>query len=174
MKQSTIILLLGLLCGIWQWLAPPQSYKRTHVTESYHWPQSFEGKTLTALTMTDMEREFGKGFPGEIGNFLCGDQQIIMRYVTRATRKLHPAADCLRASGHHIGEVKIHADMDGNHWAGCEAVKAGQRLFLRERIVEIGNVHAEWSDVSSWYWHALLAPDEGPWLAITVISQVDN
>jgi len=146
MKQSTIILLLGLLCGIWQWLAPPQSYKRTHVTESYHWPQSFEGKTLTALTMTDMEREFGKGFPGEIGNFLCGDQQIIMRYVTRATRKLHPAAE----------------------------VKAGQRLFLRERIVEIGNVHAEWSDVSSWYWHALLAPDEGPWLAITVISQVDN
>ena len=99
-----------------------------------------------------------------------------MRYITRATRKLHPATDCLRASGHHIGEgeVKVHTDTHGHHWSGCEATKSGKRFFLRERIISLNNEDKEWCDVSSWYWSALTEPHQGPWLAITVISRVEN
>lgn len=171
MSHSLIIFLLGINCGVWQWLAPPQTTTSTRQKTHFQWPNSFEGKPLTPLPMTTMEREFGKDFPGAIGNFRCGNAQVILRHVTRATRKLHPAADCLRASGHSIQPVKIHTDAEGHHWAGCHASKGGQKFFLRERIVQIGNESAVWTDVSSWYWHASIAADRGPWLSITVITQ---
>ena len=174
MNQSLAIFLLGLTCGLWQWFAPPQRTQNTDIPNSYQWPESFEGEPLTQVAITDMEHEFSKGFPGEIGNFICHDKQVIMRYVTRATRKLHPATDCLRASGHHIGEVKVHTDTHGHHWSGCKTIKSGEQFFLRERITSINNDDKEWCDVSSWYWSALTEPHQGPWLAVTVISRVEN
>lgn len=171
MKHSLIIFLLGSFCGVFQWLAPEKSAPTKPEQGGYQWPTTFEGVIITPLPMTAMEKEFGKDFPGAIGNFRCGDQQIILRHVTRATRKLHPAAHCLRAAGHSIGPVKIHTDADGHHWSGCYTGKGEKKYFLRERIVQIGGKQAEWTDVSSWHWHALLAPNEGPWLSITVISE---
>jgi len=171
MNHSLIIFLLGISCGILQWVAPPQATASTQQESNYQWPSSFEGKPLTPLPMTAIEREFEKDFPGAIGNFRCGEAQVILRHVTRATRKLHPAADCLRASGHSIDPVKIHTDADGHHWAGCHANKGGKRYFLRERIIQLNDKSAEWTDVSSWYWHAHMTPNSGPWLSITVISQ---
>jgi len=166
--------LLGSVCGLWQWLASPQQTTHGNQGNHHQWPENFEGQALTPLPMTNIAHEFGKGFPGKVGNFRCGDKQIILRYVTRATRKLHPAADCLRASGHSIGQVKIHTDADGRHWSGCEASKAGQRFFILERIIPMNSGKSEWTDVSSWHWHALLSPDNGPWLAITIISHSKN
>lgn len=174
MHHSLIIFLLGSICGIWQWLAPPQSIRHAQKPESYVWPESFEGNKLTEIPITAVEQEFSKDFPGEIANFRCGNQQVILRYVTRATRKLHSAADCFRASGYHIGSINIHTDSDKNHWSGCEVSKAGIRFFLRERIVAVDDMNTSWTDVSSWYWHALTKPDHGPWLAITVISKLEN
>ena len=164
--------MLGLTCGIWQWVSPPKSSTQTQQSRSYQWPESFDEYPLTSLPMTAVEREFSKDFPGEIANFRCNHDQVILRYVTRATRKLHPATDCFRASGYHIGNAKIHTDSKGQQWSGCEVSKNGQYFFLRERIVKTHSNDKQWTDASSWYWHALTSPDQGPWLAITVISKL--
>lgn len=171
MKQSAVIFLLGLICGVWQWLVVPPRSAASENTSTHPWPQTFEGKALVPLPVTTTEKAFAKGFPGAIGNFRCGEQQVILRYVTRATRQLHPAADCLRASGHHVEHARIYTDADGHQWSGCYASKAGRRFFLRERIVQIDDHSLAWTDVSSWYWHAQTAPHTAPWLAFTVISK---
>ena len=174
MKHSIIILIIGISCGLWQWFISPQSARQGCESTHVQWPNSFEGESLTSIPMTAVEFEFSKDFPGELANFRCADQQVILRHVTRATRKLHPAADCFRASGYHIGKVKIHTSLDLQHWSGCVVSKAGKKFFLRERIVKVDDHQSAWTDVSSWYWHALTAPKHGPWLAITVISEVND
>lgn len=171
MNLTLIIFALGLSCGIWQWLSPPKPiFKKPQLTH-YQWPDCFEGQPLTMLPMTVVEHQFAKDFPGQVASFRCDDQQVILRYITRATRKVHPAADCFRASGYHIGDVKIHTDPNQAHWSGCQVSRAGKSFFVRERIVKIGCLSNEWTDASSWYWHALTHSEQGPWLAITVISQ---
>ena len=60
------------------------------------WPNQFEGKTLTALPMTELEQRFMSDFPGKIGRFTDGEREIVIRWVTEATRKLHPASDCFQ------------------------------------------------------------------------------
>ncbi len=174
MKHSIIIFIIGLICGLSQWLVP----EKTHSTEAedvhFQWPDSFEGKQLSIIPMTAVEYEFSKGFPGALANFRCGNEQVILRHVTRATRKLHPAVDCFRASGYSVGSVKTHTRPDNEHWSGTEVIKGHERFFLRERIIKIGDPTSEWTDVSSWYWHAITAPAHGPWLAITVISRIQD
>ncbi|MGE5605927.1 MAG: hypothetical protein ACM3YE_09570, partial [Bacteroidota bacterium] len=54
------------------------------------WPRHFEGKPLNQLPLTNREREFAKDFPGCIGRFTDGNRELIIRWVTRDTRKLHP------------------------------------------------------------------------------------
>lgn len=174
MHRSIIIFLLGLSCGFWQWLQPPVASRHAPTPQQHltaPWPEHFEGQPLVPIPLTAAERAFSKDFPGTIASFRCGDQQVILRQVTRATRKLHPSADCLRASGHRLESVKLHRDVHGRHWAGCHARRGTERYFIRERIIAMENPDEEWTDVSSWFWHAQMAPDTGPWMAITLIRR---
>ena len=66
--------------------------------------------------------------------------------------------------------------------AGCSALwyigrRGGEALTVVEQIREAGGVHQSpgcgvspqsWSDVSSWYWAALLGRTRGPWWAISL------
>ncbi|BDS07686.1 hypothetical protein NT6N_27260 [Oceaniferula spumae] len=168
MSHALTIAILGLAAGVFQWLSPVMTTPNKETADQLPWPETFEGYLLTPLPMTAMEREFQRSFPGQIGNFRSGENQIILRRVTRATRKLHPATDCLKASGHRIGKASLYTDHQGGKWSGCEVSKAGQTFFVRECITSPnGKI---WTDVSSWYWHAMMHPDSGPWLASTIIS----
>lgn len=131
---------------------------------------TFDGLTLplAPLPASDAERAFAKSFPGTLSSHLWGGDQVILRRVTVATRRLHPSRDCLRAAGYETGEAITVTRPDGSTWARFYATRDGLRLVVHERIVGEGDGRS-WTDVSAWYWSALRRPLNGPWQAQTVI-----
>lgn len=133
------------------------------------WPSTFEGKTLTALPLNDMEKKFASGFPGRIARFTDGEREIIIRWVTEATRMMHPASDCFQGLGYTVKPLAGYRDERGLLWASFAATRGDERLRVYERI------HADsgesWTDVSAWYWSALRHVGSGSWWAITVAEK---
>ncbi|MDH3604730.1 MAG: hypothetical protein OEU26_34425 [Candidatus Tectomicrobia bacterium] len=130
------------------------------------WPQQFEGRPLIPLTLTAEERGFHRGFPGQVARFTDGSREIVMRWIHRPSRRLHPAADCLKAVGYQVTPKPIRMDAERRHWGCVSAQRQGKRLHVCERIYDAhGN---SWSDVSSWYWAAILGKTSGPWWASTL------
>src|SRR5439155_24588963 len=66
------------------------------------WPAEFEGRPLRPLPLTALEERFADNFPGRVGRFSDGDREIILRWVAHETRRVHPAADCFKASGYEL------------------------------------------------------------------------
>jgi hypothetical protein len=130
------------------------------------WPAQFEGEALKPLPLTERELRFGKEFPGHIGRFTDGKREVIIRWVSEATRRLHPAADCFEGIGFSIRPLPLYVDGNGSRWSSFIATRGKERLRVRERIYT--NTGESWTDVSSWYWASVQEPDLGPWWAITV------
>ena len=132
------------------------------------WPAEFEGKALTPLPLTALEEHFNADFPGKIGRFTDGKREIIVRWVTQATRKLHPASDCFQGLGYTVKPLPLHRDEKGSLWSSFAATNGKYRLRVYERV------HSDsgetWTDVSAWYWAAFQA-DSGSWWAITVAEK---
>ena len=74
------------------------------------WPTHYEGRALTELPLTQRELAFVHDFPGRVGRFSDGRREIIIRWVGAPTRRLHPAADCLRGSGYTITPMPGRTD----------------------------------------------------------------
>lgn len=131
------------------------------------WPNQFAGKPLRALPMTELEQRFMSDFPGRIGRFTDGEREIVIRWVTEPTRKLHPASDCFQGLGYSVRPLPLHRDDGGALWSSFAASKGNDRLRVYERI------HSEsgesWTDVSAWYWSAV--SENGPWWAFTVAEK---
>lgn len=132
------------------------------------WPTEFEGRTLTPVPLTELEERFNTDFPGKIARFTDGKREIVIRWVTEATRKLHPASDCFQGLGYTVKPLAMHRDEKGSLWSKFAASKGSQQLRVYERI------HADsgetWTDVSAWYWAALTKPN-GSWWAVTVAEK---
>ncbi|MEO8614986.1 MAG: exosortase/archaeosortase family protein [Luteolibacter sp.] len=133
---------------------------------------TFDGLTLPLdpLPSSPAEFAFAKSFPGTLSSHRWGDDQVILRRVTEATRRLHPSRDCLRAAGFETSDAVTVTRPDGSEWSRFSAVRDGERLLIHERIVSERDRSA-WTDVSAWYWAALRHPLNGPWQAVTVISR---
>jgi hypothetical protein len=130
------------------------------------WPTHFEGRPLRALPLGLREQRFAADFPGRIGRFTDGEREIVIRWVSRETRMLHPASDCFRGLGYSITPKPISVDSNDARWGTFVAGRGGQRLEVRERIYDgEGN---EWTDVSAWYWAAATGESRGPWWVVTV------
>ena len=132
---------------------------------------TFDGLVLPLhpLPPTDAEMAFAKSFPGTLASYQWGDDQVILRRVNEATRRLHPSRDCLRAAGFETTESITVTLGDGSRWARFSATRDGIRRTIHERITS-GRDDSAWTDVSAWYWAALGHPLNGPWQAETVIS----
>jgi len=132
------------------------------------WPSKFNGKTLTPLALNEREKSFASNFPGRIARFTDGQRELIIRWVTEPTRKLHPSSDCFQGLGYTVKPLPAHSDEHGALWARFAATKGNERLLVYEQI------HADsgktWTDVSAWYWSAL-QHDSGSWWAITVAEK---
>ncbi|HET6976523.1 MAG TPA: hypothetical protein VFI24_09395 [Pyrinomonadaceae bacterium] len=132
------------------------------------WPTTFAGKTLTPLPLNEMETSFASDFPGHIARFTDGERELIIRWVTEPTRKLHPSSDCFQGLGYPVTPLAAHRDERGTLWSRFTATKGTERLIVLEQI------HADsgqtWTDVSAWYWSAL-QHDHGSWWAITVAEK---
>ncbi len=138
--------------------------KISHTTIDF--PTEFEGKPLMELELSDREQFFLNDFPGEIRRFTDGRRELIVRFVTTPTRKLHPSSDCFSAIGYAIKPLPMKIDESQQKWACFNADKGEESLNVCERIyTENGE---SWTDVSSWYWSAISVGNEKGYWAITV------
>ncbi len=134
------------------------------------WPTQFEGRTLTQLPLSSREERFAADFPGRIARFSDGRREIIIRWVTRETRALHPASDCFKGLGYSTRSLPAHVDPAGRHWGSFQALRGDEALRVHERVFDSMD-KASWSDVSSWYWQTLMGKTSGGWWAITVAER---
>lgn len=153
-------------------LGPPPGRAETVRTGGMPEVFSFNGEQLPLqpIAPTPEEEAFSRSFPGHIGVYRWGDRQVILRRVDRATRKLHPASDCLRAAGYSTGNAVTVTLADGTRWSRFHATRRGERLTIHERVVSECNDDT-WTDIPAWFWSALNRPLNGPWRAETVISR---
>lgn len=169
MNLSHVVLVAGLGIGFLN-LRSPDPHPGSGQRSSVSWPAEFEGQPLRHLPLSTMERSFAAAFPGAIAHFQCGDRQVILRQANRATRKLHRSATCLRAAGFQTGPEAVERH-GGTPWSAYRATRGGRTIRVREQIRASRDPGATWTDVSLWFWHASLHPDEGPWLAVTVLEE---
>lgn len=141
-----------------------------HSTPVLAWPESFEGEPLTPVPPTTAEQRFGASFPGKVAQFTTTRHRLVLRQVTAGTRLLHSSADCFRGLGYEVEPAPAVHDAVGRTWSAFTARRPGHTLHVREQIAACAST-ASWSDVSAWYWAALLHPATGPWLATTVIDE---
>ena len=134
------------------------------------WPQQYEDKPLTALNLTERERAFVRGFPGEVGRFSDGTREIIIRWVESPTRRLHPAADCFKGVGYSMSPLPVKYNRDDVPMGCFMASKDSESVQVCEYIVagNMSNDSDSWSDVSSWYWQSLLSGGKGGWWSFVV------
>ena len=130
------------------------------------WPETFAGRELERVPLSEREKFFKRGFPGDIARFSDGRREIVMRWVKAPTRKLHPASDCFRAIGYKIKHLPHQTDLKGIAWGCFQATRLTESLRVCEKIFDESGT--SWTDPSSWFWAAILKKTQGPWWAITV------
>jgi hypothetical protein len=134
----------------------------------FAWPTEFEGRPLRERPLAGRDRRFAEDFPGRIGRFTDGNRELIIRFTTRATRRLHPASDCLEAIGFAIEPQPARRGPDGTSWGCFSARKQQDSLNVCEQIRDTAG--RTWPDPSSWYWSALAGGSLGPWWSTTIVE----
>lgn len=153
--------------------ATPKSTGGGHVANVFPgWPTHFEGSALTQLPLSKREERFGDDFPGRIARFTDGRREVIVRFVTDATRKLHPASDCFAGIGYRVRPLPLRVDEAGTRWGSFTAERGGEKLRVYERIY--ADAGGSWEDVSAWYWAAAGGNDPGPWWAVTIAEREEE
>lgn len=132
------------------------------------WPETFDGRALVPVAASEREARFAAGFPGRVAAFTDGDRAVVIRWVARETRKLHPALHCLRGLGYAAQPGPVWRDGGGQCWGTTVAERGGRKLRVRERITD--GSQGEWTDVSAWWWDAWRGSSVGPWWAVTVFE----
>ena len=137
------------------------------------WPDTFRGLPLEPLPLSVREEHFAAGFPGALARFRCGEVEVILRRVSRATRKLHSAQDCFQAAGFTLQRLSAAPLESDGLWQVWRATRGSDPpLIVCEHIRSAGGDLI--LDVSAWYWRALRHPEEGPWTAITWVRREDE
>lgn len=133
------------------------------------WPTQLDGQLLQPLPLSEKERLFAGDFPGRIQRFSDGRREYILRWLFNPTRKLHPASDCLRGVGFSISPLPLATRLGEAKWSQFQARRGEDSLRVYERIYDdAGN---SWSDVSAWYWAALLGKSSGPWWSVVIAEK---
>jgi len=133
------------------------------------WPAHYDGHALQGLPLTRRELVFVQDFPGRVGRFTDGRRELIMRWVTVPTRRLHPAVDCFRASGYSIAPLPMQRGGSATLMGCFRASRGADSLRVCEIIRD--EQGQTWSDVSAWYWHAILGTTRSPWWSVVTAEQ---
>src|SRR5688572_22524232 len=92
------------------------------------WPADIDSQPLTPLPPTAGELRFERDFAGRIARFTDGRREVALRWVTEATRSLHPAAECLKAAGYDVQPRPIYVDAEGKRWSCLMAGHGSQAM----------------------------------------------
>ena len=133
-------------------------------------PAQWQGRPLRPLALSAVEERFLQHFPGTLARMTNGQEVLVLRTVSQATRMLHPAVDCYQGLGYRIAAQQLERDADDALWRCFEALRGGERLRVCERIVDADG--QGFTDTSAWYWSAALGRSHGPWQAVTVARAV--
>lgn len=178
MRVSSAIFVLALLfAAIWPSLYRPPTRAPAVTASTIEWAHAQwlpPNTSVVQWRLSPLEERFARQFPGHIARFKDGRNEWIVRIAEKPTRMLHPATDCFRALGYHITQAHVRSDSRGDNWRCFSAERNGKRLRVCERIFDTNG--GKWTDVSSWYWSALLADaarTSGPWWAVTRVEAED-
>ena len=155
------------LCAVVAWLPAVGDEAVVNRAEGFPgWPAEWEGKPISEVPLSESELRFNRKFPGRIAKFTDERSDLIFRWVTQSTRQLHGSADCFRGMGYSIKPQPAVIDVRRATWSCFRATRGPQRLLVRERITD--EQGREWTDVSAWYWSAVLRQTHAPWMAVTI------
>jgi exosortase/archaeosortase family protein len=164
--MSLALTIAALLAAAAPLLSPLKSTAGVSIPPQLH---HFHGLPVTRIALSPVEEKFYGDFPGSIAVYEGSGFKLTVRHVTRATRKLHPASHCLRAEGFLIGHKTTRTDGEGNRWLSYTASRNGSSWEVSERILRRDD-RRQWAEISEWYWSAFFHPQQGPWIAETVIA----
>ena len=133
----------------------------------------YRGHPLEQVPLTDFEKRFEKTFPGQFDVYRMSVSTLIVRHVTRASRRLHPSVHCLQGEGFRVGPASEEVDEEGCVWRHYTATRSRTKLSVKERIYSLDDGQS-WTEVTAWYWYALFHPNSGPWRAETIITPIDT
>ncbi len=134
------------------------------------WPEYFEGRKLKPIRQSEEAVRFQSGFPGAVAVFDAEGQRVILRWVTRETRQVHPSSDCYRALGYDIKWLPAFIGKAQERWNCFAATRERDRLFVRECVFDC-HFASVCSDVSAWYWSAVTHKTNPPWWVVTIVER---
>ncbi|MFN3650695.1 MAG: archaeosortase/exosortase family protein [Armatimonadota bacterium] len=142
------------------------------------WPESWQGAPLRRLPARAVDRRWAALAPGPLARFALPDgSELLLAWVDRPTRAVHPAEDCYRGSGYEVTPLPpVRAPLP--RWTAGDATSGVWRRFRVERdgraqevrgviVSETGEAYAD----PSWWWWRTAGPgaqDPGPWWVVTV------
>ncbi len=168
MRYTTAFVVACVIAALTPFL-PLSKKNKSHDQHFPGWPTQFANPSWQLLPLNQGELRFENGFPGKIGKFSDGTREVAIRWVTEPTRMLPPASDCLQGLGYSVKPQPLFVDENTQRWGCVLAIRHDQMIRVRERIYD--NAGNEWTDVSSWYWAAVLSKTSGPWWAVTIAER---
>jgi hypothetical protein len=160
------------LCALWGIAQAVADYHRVDLRGSVRaateLPSEWQGQPLRPLALSEVEMRFARHFPGTVARMTTGQQVVVLRTVTQATRMLHPATDCYRGLGYRIQNEQLEVQADQARWRCFVALRGGHQVRVCERIEDAQG--QGFTDTSAWYWASVAGQSTGPWKAMTVAT----
>lgn len=129
----------------------------------------FEGSTLIPEDSSLFAEMLTRRFLGEVRCYRCAGRQIVIRTSGRGTRRLEPTEAALREEGYEIRDISL----DQDQWRSYYASRLNERIHVREQVRELAS-NRTWHSLTTWFWHATLFPQAGPWESITVVTPLQK
>lgn len=160
---------LGLACGVSLITLLPAKTSPNPSPAGFTPITEYRGHAVEEIPLSPYEDAFAKNFPGQLKVYRVGFDTLIVRHITKASRKLHPSYHCLKAEGYTISDPRVEEDDEGRPFLSYHATRNHERFLVSEKIRTIDN-SKQWTEISAWYWSALFNPDCGPWEAETLLT----
>ena len=136
------------------------------------WPTEFEGAALERMAPGREDAWFTRDFPGKVARFAARDRQVVVRWVSSPTRRLHPASHCFTGAGYAVSPAPMARSRDGALMSCFIARRGGEALKVCEQLRDPAG--RSWPDVSAWYWHALTSPTGSAWWSFVVVEHSER
>ena len=171
MRTLVIVCLVAGLVPLLPWRTDATASSNEAARE---WPEPF--RSMKQGELTDAERRFAAGV--QMGRFHQDGCDWLVRWIRDASRRVHPAEECYRATGWRVqprlSQVSAVSDTrlpaQPRNW-GCFAARRGaETVEVCQTIIDENG--RSWSDVGSWWWSATFGKSKGPWLGLVRVTAI--